>query len=213
MKSCRWSSRPSKCTSPLGVGLGVVDTWTWAYLSVGEMRQLDVRRVVLLSGPIASGKTTLGRLLADHFSFCFVSTRELLGKGVGDRRSLQAAGAFWDDSTGGRWVSDALVSLHERCPSGVSFVVDSVRTMDQIRWVRRSFGDSVVHVHLTAAECVLSARYTFRSEGYRYTDVTGDPVERGVSVLEKSAELVLDTGRSTPEFLLGELAVHLHLIP
>ena len=191
----------------------MVDTWTWSYLSGDEIRQLDVGQVVLLSGPIASGKTTLGRLLSHHFSFCFVSTRDLLGKGVGDRRSLQAAGTFLDDSTGGRWVSDALVSLHERCPSGVSFVVDSVRTLDQIRWVRRTFGDSVAHVHLTAAECVLSARYTFRSEGYRYTDVTDDPVERGVSTLERSADLVLDTGRSTPELILGELVIHLHLPP
>ena len=92
-------------------------------------------------------------------------------------------------------------------------MVDSVRTLDQILWVREIFGDSVAHVHLTAAERVLSARYAIRSEGYRYDDVTGDPVERGVRVLEGLDELVLDAGRLTPELLLGEVAGHLNLTP
>ena len=173
------------------------------------MRELGVEHVVLLSGPIASGKTTLARLLADRFGFCVVSTREFLRKGVGDRLSLQAAGASLDDSTDGRWVRDALVSLHERRNSGVLFVVDSVRTLDQVRWVRETFGNSVAHVHFTAAEGVLSARYGSRSEGYRYCDVSGDRVELGVRALEGSAGLVLDTNCLTPDFLLGKVAGHL----
>lgn len=173
------------------------------------MRELGVKHVVLLSGPIASGKTTLARLLLDRFGFCVVSTRELLRNGVGDRRSLQAAGASLDDSTDGRWVRDALVSLHERRNSEVSFVIDSVRTLDQIRWVRGTFGDSVVHVHLTAAEGVLSTRYECRSEGYRYRDVSGDSIEQGVRTLEGAGGLVLDTGSLTPDSLLEKVADYL----
>ena len=173
------------------------------------MPEPGVKHVVLLSGPIASGKTTLARLLVNRFGFCFVSTRELLSNGVGDRRSLQAAGASLDDSTGGRWLRDALFSLRERRNSEVSFVVDSVRTLDQIRWVREAFGDSVAHVHLTAAEGVLSSRYGSRSEGYQYRDVSGDPVEQGVGALEGAAGLVLDTGTLTPESLLEKVAGYL----
>ena len=75
---------------------------------MGDLAQSNVERVVLLSGPIASGKTLLGRLLAGRFGLCIVSTRELLAQGIQDRRFLQVAGALQDDSTAGRWVRDGL---------------------------------------------------------------------------------------------------------
>ena len=42
------------------------------------MREPANQQVVLLSGPIASGKTTLARSLEQRFGFCVVNTRELL---------------------------------------------------------------------------------------------------------------------------------------
>ena len=175
------------------------------------MREPMDQNVVLLSGPIASGKTTLASLLADRSGFCVVSTRELLlGSGMGDRRSLQAAGAFLDGFSGGMWVRDGLLRLHRRSTANVSFVVDSVRTFDQIWWVRNAFGSSVQHVHLIAALEVLSHRYGSRSEGYRYEDVSNDPVEQRVNLLEASAGLVLDTESLTPELVLERVVDHLH---
>ena len=178
------------------------------------MREPADWQVVLLSGPIASGKTTLARLLADRFGFRVVSTREFLLRHVGeDRRSLQAAGVSMDDTTGGSWVRDGLVRLRKQYSSEVSFVVDSVRTLDQIRWVRDAFGGSVTHVHLVADVDVLSDRYNTRFEGYGYQDVSDDPVEQGVNILAGSAGLVVDTGHSTPELVLGRVAGHLGLVP
>ena len=178
------------------------------------MRKPSDQQVVLLSGPIASGKTTLARLLADRFGFYVVSTRELLLRHVGeDRWYLQAAGASMDDSTGGRWVSDGLVRLRRQCSAEVPFVVDSVRTLDQIWWLRDAFGGSVEHVHLVADVGVLSDRYSSRFEGYRYQDVSSDPVEQGVNVLAGSAGLVVDTGNLTLELVLGRVAGHLGLVP
>ena len=74
--------------------------------------------------------------------------------------------------------------------------------------MRETFGNSVAHAHLTAAEGVLSAGYGSRSEGYRYCDVSGDRVELGVRALEGSAGLVLDASRLTPDLLLGKVAGH-----
>ena len=177
---------------------------------MNECPKSVVQRVVLLSGPIASGKTTLAQLLADRFGFCVVSTHELLlTHVVEDRRSLQAAGASLDDSTGGSWVRDGLFRLQEKCAAEVSFVVDSMRTLDQIRWVRDAFGESVEHVHLTADVEVLSDRYGYRSEGYQYHDVSDDPVEQGVNLLEASARLVLDTGCLTPELVIERVVCYL----
>ena len=174
------------------------------------MPKSAVQRVVLLSGPIASGKTTLAQLLSERFGFCVVSTHELLLTHViEDRRSLQAAGASLDDATGGSWVRDGLFWLQRQCAAEVSFVVDSVRTLEQIRWVRDAFGESVGHVHLTADVEVLSVRYGYRFEGYQYQDVSDNPVEQRVNLLEASAGLVLDTGYLTPESVLERVVSHL----
>ena len=176
-----------------------------------ELLESSVERVVLLSGPVASGKTTLSRLLADRFGFCVVSTRDLLGEGVQDRLSLQAAGASRDDGSAGRWVRDGLVQLQGQWSDEIYFVVDSVRTLDQIRWIRKTFGASVEHVHLKASLEVLSNRYDVRSEGYRYEEVRYDPVEQTVWVLGESANVVIDTSYLCPESVLLQVVNHLSL--
>ena len=176
-----------------------------------ELLEPSVERVVLLSGPVASGKTTLSRLLADRFGFCIVSTREILGEGGQDRLSLQAAGVSRDNSSAGRWVRDGLVQLQRQCSDEISFVVDSVRTLDQVRWVQKTFGASVEHVHLKANLEVLSNRYDVRSEGYQYEEVRYDPVEQTVGVLGEWATLVIDTSYSSPESVLLQVVNHLGL--
>ena len=149
-----------------------------------------------LSGPVASGKTTLSRLIAERFGFWVVSTRELLSQGLEDRLSLQAKGVSLDDSTSGSWVRDGVVQLLDKDHGSVSLVVDSVRTLDQIRWIRDTFGSSVRHIHLSADTETLSSRYGSRSEGYRYEEVSDHPVERAVGSLEMSADLVQGQSRN-----------------
>ena len=168
-----------------------------------------VKHVVLISGPVASGKTTLSRLLELRFGFCVFSTREVLTLLARDRRALQAAGASLDESTAGRWVRDELLGLRSRSPTNSSFVVDSVRTLNQVRWVRETFGGFVTHVHLTASPEVLCGRYRSRFEGNRYQDVVADPVERRVAFLASLANLVVDTGCQGPDSIVDRVADYL----
>ena len=170
-----------------------------------------VKHVVLISGPIASGKTTLSRLLELRLGFCVLSTREILTSLARDRRALQATGASLDESTAGRWVRDELLGLRRRLPSKFSHVVDSVRTPEQVSWVRETFEGSVTHVHLTASAEELSGRYHSRFEGNRYQDVIADPVERRVSLLALSADLVVDAESLGPDAVLKRVADHLYL--
>ena len=133
-------------------------------VKVEELHGTNTRQVVLVSGPIASGKTTLCRLLAQRLGFCVLSTRELLAQGAPNRVALQAAGASLDESTGGRWVLDGLLQMQKLRPDSALFAVDAVRTLDQIRRVRYALGESVVHVHLTATREILSNRYESRDD-------------------------------------------------
>ena len=178
---------------------------------MAELSESSVKHVVLISGPIASGKTTLSRLLELRLGFCVLSTRAVLSLLARDRRSLQSLGASLDESTDGRWVRDALLGLQSRSPTKSSFVVDSVRTLNQVRWFQETFGGFVTHVHLTARAEVLRGRYGSRFEGNRYQDVVADPVERKVGSLAPSADLVADTGVQGPDSVADSVADHLAL--
>ena len=178
---------------------------------MAELLEASVNHVVLISGPIASGKTTLSRLLELRFGFCVISTREILTSLARDRHSLQVAGASLDESTAGRWVRDELLGLRSRSPAKASFVVDSVRTLDQVRWVRETFEGVVKHVYLTASPGVLSGRYRSKFEGNRYQDVVADPVEKRVGLLASSADLVVDTESLGSDSVLKRVSDYLAL--
>ncbi len=179
---------------------------------VEEPQGTNTRQVVLVSGPIASGKTTLCRLMAQRFGFCVLSTRELLAHGAPDRVELQAAGASLDESTGGRWVLDGLLQMQETRPDSALFAVDAVRTLDQIRWIKYALGESVVHVHLTATREILSNRYEFRADQYSYDEVASDQIEQGVSSLAFAANLVVDTTNQSPAELVEHFASYLGIV-
>lgn len=162
-------------------------------------------RIILLSGPVASGKSTLCRALEHHFGMKVLVTRDLITRslnrnGVFGRRNLQWEGERLDRLTGGAWVRDELERfLHgEMAESGV--VVDAVRTLEQVRIVRDTYGPVVDHIHLTAPEQTLSARYAARSscderlELPAYAHVLQNETERTVDNLQVAADIVLDTG-------------------
>ena len=174
-------------------------------------QRFNARQVLLVSGPVASGKTSLCQLLAQRFGFCVVSTRELIAQGAPDRPTLQAAGALLDDFTAGMWVLEGLLQKQKLHLDSTQFAVDAVRTLEQIRWVRDALGESVIHIHLTAAKETLSKRYESRSERYSYELATNDPIEQGVSALASAANMVIDTTNQCPSGVMDRLAVELAL--
>ena len=112
-----------------------------------------IQRLILISGPVSSGKSTLSHDLADRFGFAVYRTREWLGRRLHeesrDRANLQQEGDRLDVRTRGRWV---LEELTKELPSQANEVVilDSVRTRDQIEALRGAFGPIVTHIHVTA---------------------------------------------------------------
>src|SRR5581483_1380520 len=187
-------------------------------------------QIVLLSGPVASGKTTLWQQLTLNFpneQIHVLKTkdviRELALKKLGhelpsERRALQDFGEQLDRDTGGHWVRDALISLvnvHLSVEVAPIFVVDAVRILPQIKAIREAFGFAVKHIHLKAPEHELAQRYKHRSSDMQelrsFKDVEKNPTEAAVHELEKSADIVVDTQACTPDDVLVKTATHLGL--
>jgi len=187
-------------------------------------------QIVLLSGSVASGKTTLWQQLIstfpnEHIHVLRTKTliRELALKRLGhelpaERRALQEFGEQLDRDTGGHWVRDALISLVNRhISTEVSpiFVVDAVRIPAQIKAIREAYGFAVKHIHLKAPERELAERYKQRSSDLKelrsFKDVEKNPTEAAVHELEKSADIVVDTQACKPDDVLVKTATHLGL--
>lgn len=176
--------------------------------------------IVVLSGPISCGKSTLGDQLVDEFGAVKLKTWELLTElkpGVSlDRQSLQALGDELDVSTDGRWVAEALGRKSVNLPADAVIVVDSVRLKEQIDFIRQGFGNVVVHVHLCAEDDDLEKRYKKRrkkpiKELPDYDQVRANPTEQAVPMLAEHADIVINTSRSDEKDVLVRAASYLGL--
>lgn len=176
------------------------------------------RRVVLLSGPIASGKTVLGDGLIARFGLVRIRTREVIRERMTvneERGGLQAAGDRLDRKTEYRWIAAAVARLAlERDPDDV-ILVDAVRKKKQIDAVRQGFGQRVVHVHLNAPRRELARRYRERNgpvkEKRSYKAASEHATERQVARLADVADIVIDSSTCTPEDLVVRVAARVGL--
>jgi adenylosuccinate synthase len=182
-------------------------------------------RIVILSGPICSGKSELSQKLYDHHGAKIIKTRDLIKQQIpsvpDERGSLQRAGEKLDRADRGAWVQNALSKYFDAnqkssIPSGL-YVIDSARIQGQIDAVRRAFGTAVHHVHLTAEESILAARYKRRGaktkEFATYDEVRRSPTEKNIESLADTADIVVDTGRCTADAVLLRATALLDLYP
>src|SRR5262245_16020838 len=108
------------------------------------------RRIIVISGPVGAGKSTLATALSDKFGLRVVKTRELLltaTRAKNERADLQAAGERLDARTGGHWLAEAVARHAEQYPDNTEAIIDSVRISKQIDALRDKFGTRVLHVH------------------------------------------------------------------
>lgn len=174
--------------------------------------------IILVSGAIASGKTSICDMMARRYSFQVLSTRYLVQAATattGDRESLQKAGENLDQSTNGRWVAAALTLLVQKLPAAVFILVDAVRTRSQITAIREAFGPRVAHIHLTAPLDVLAQRYLVRRSEVReldsYAGLKVNKTEADIEELAHVADVVIDTHRNNIADAVGQVAHFLRL--
>ena len=128
-----------------------------------------LNRLILLSGPISSGKTTLARGLAEHYGFGIFKTSDVIRSKIhngseANRKTLQDEGDKYDKETNGQWVLNELKKWAKSNSSYIGVIVDSVRIIEQIKAINESFWPHVLHIHLTAAKAELERRYSARSK-------------------------------------------------
>ncbi len=166
-----------------------------------------ITRIVILSGQISSGKTTLSKGLSKHYEMKTFKTSEILKDKIGrekqiDRRILQDEGDKLDRETGGKWVLDELNSWLKQQKNAHGVIVDSARIKEQIEYLKDYFGPHVTHIHLTAPKNELKNRFKSRRNGIldkesEYSNIKQNQTERQIEDLANIADLVIDTKRST----------------
>ncbi len=182
-------------------------------------------RIVLISGPICSGKSALTAHLKDRHGAEIVKTKELILKAKPktkpERRSLQLAGQRLDNSDGGVWVAQALGEVLDNrkigsTPMGL-FVVDSVRIAGQIDAIRKAYGADVHHIHLTAKEDELKRRFICRAaqedQNTEYDELKRNRTERNIEKLADLADIVVSTDRCSSGAVLVRATALLDLYP
>ena len=179
-------------------------------------------RIVVVSGPVAGGKSRLARGLAARFDGVRLSTRELLMPSLApaeapNRAALQRIGAKLDADTDGRWVADRL-SRRIYDAGDRLVIVDAARIAGQIEGLRRAFGREVRHVHVSASRAACAERYEKRrqraevEEPETYDEVIADPTEAQVGTLAPMADIAIDTDRVGADDVVIRVAAQLGLL-
>lgn len=160
-----------------------------------------MRLVVVLSGAVGSGKSTVGRAVCAETGGLVLSTRQMIleRKPVDNERlSLQAAGDELDAETDFSWISDAIERLESDGEDRV-LIIDAVRRSEQVDRLRSRFPDQVRHVHIMVDDALLQQRHGNRIQAVvepaDHADVRRNATEAGIDGLSAEADIVFDPSR------------------
>jgi uncharacterized protein YprB with RNaseH-like and TPR domain/predicted nuclease with RNAse H fold/dephospho-CoA kinase len=165
------------------------------------------RKVIGLSGPISSGKTTAGKHLESlgfnygRYSLVLKNLLQERGKPV-TRESLQQIGEEIYKEPGQRWLCRELI---KRMPEAGDLVIDGLRHPEDHSFLVETFGPDFLHIHIDAPESIRLKRYV-ADEGTKdeFLAAIAHPVEANIPKLAGLAhEVVRNTG--TLEVFLSEI--------
>jgi uncharacterized protein YprB with RNaseH-like and TPR domain/predicted nuclease with RNAse H fold/dephospho-CoA kinase len=151
-------------------------------------------KVVGLSGPIASGKTTAGRILEKngyvYGRFSMVIKKMLEDKKIPvTRENLQKFGDEVNKNPGQRWLGHQLLAV---MPKEGNIVIDGLRFPEDHALLRETYGPQFLHVHLEASkEIRLTRCESLGISTNEFESADSHNVERMTHQLSKFADLIL----------------------
>ena len=169
--------------------------------------------IIIFSGHMATGKSTLAAHLQENTGALYVNTREALTsqttRAPRSRQDLQNAGQQLDRSTAGRWVLHLLQKHIHQNPKALTFVVDCIRSPLQLGPIRNKYNPKVTLVHLTCSTKILISRYRQRGDAAPYANASKHPSESKIEDLRDLADLVIDTENHSPQEARELISAHL----
>lgn len=152
------------------------------------------RKVIGLSGPIATGKTTAANFIKEsgftYGRYSQVLKQMLIDRGEDvNRETLQEIGEKVNKSPGQRWLCTQLIKM---LPEQGNLVIDGLRHPEDHAFLVESFGPAFVHVHIDSPEKIRAARYVF--DGHteeKFRAACKHPVEMDISKLAMLAHTTI----------------------
>ncbi len=175
---------------------------------------MGISRLLLISGAIGAGKSTVARLLREDYNFQGISSGDYLrsqqaaSNHGSSRRQQQDLGDQLDIETDFLWIIDKVaVPAMEIAPDTTNWLFDAVRKPRQVEHFRAHFGSVVRHIHLTASESVLRDRYESRKQAIdaSYDEAIRHPNEIAARALNLVAEHTFDTQHASPSGVAEEI--------
>lgn len=175
--------------------------------------------ILLLSGPIAVGKSSAAAELVQRFAYLRLRTGSFLqclaqaqGRRI-SREDLQEVGDRLDLQTDYRWVIDDIaVPAMTQKPTATHWLLDAVRKERQVEHFRGHFR-VVFHAHLVAPEAVLKSRYENRRATLPdpeleplYEEAIQHPSEVASRELARIADLLVDLTTNSPHEAAAAIA-------
>lgn len=181
--------------------------------------------LLLLSGPLAVGKTQVRDTLANMYGFKSVRSSDHLkqiaqNRGIdANRTNLQALGDQLDVDTDFKWiVTDVATPSFANYPEQRRWLVDAVRKVRQVDHFRNAFARAVYHIHLTASEEALATRYNGRlqqqpdqSQSIPYEQAIDHENERAARGLGTIANTTINTTTLTPAEVVAQIIAALSI--
>ncbi|MCK9743910.1 ATP-binding protein [Pseudomonas syringae] len=177
---------------------------------------LNQHALILLSGPIAAGKSTISKMLISKFGFKGLSSGDYLRALLDSanlpktRERLQELGDRLDLETNYEWLAEKVTTEAVAHESQKKWIIDSVRKPQQITSHRKLFGKAVIHVHIIASPNILKDRYLARTNSteIEYLAAKMHPNEISSEELDKNANLTFDTSLMSTEDICDTIAKH-----